>query len=300
MITNFFKPVNRLTFLLYCLIGLHQFAVAQDRIVEDRKVFICTMSDRDTFKTAAEGCRHWAKVHLPGYKFQEGSDVTQPNGAVKCICTKTGSGNNEQQGQIMGIIICPENASELNVTPNSFEERKCQCYQTYVSYNGKCVKPEDVPEDECDAALGLTKPQVELKKQTIERLQQIVDKTNKAFARDPTISKKVFSKAELDHYGPGGYLPYLWYQGYGHALERLTAQAVAQDPLLSTTLEYIPNVQQTKGLPDFRGKGSLPSTLSFDITTEGQVDKKKTKGKECWEFILYKRLVNADGTKVKP
>jgi hypothetical protein len=284
----------------------------QERIVADKKVFICTMSDRDTFKTAAEGCKHWAQKHLEsGYKYQEGSATTQPNGAVFCLCKKQGQSDNDQQGMIMGIIICPENASELNEEPANFESRKCQCYETYVSHNGKCVKPEDVPppsndaptaetEVDCKKQQGLTPAQEQIKNKVNERLKQIVEKANKDFAADPAVAAPYFSDKEIILYGGKGlFVEGIWNRGYGHAIERMTADAVTKDKYLNSVLHYNTNIEQTKGLPDFRGKGKLPETLSFDITTNKEVTTKKAKGKDCWEFITYNRLAKADGSSNK-
>jgi len=283
------------------LLLLQHPAAAQDRIVEDRKVFVCTMSDRDTFKTADAGCRHFAKEHLGnGYKYEEGTAVVQPNGAVKCLCTKSGSSPNDQQGIIMGEIICPENASELDAPYNSFEQRKCQCYQTYVASNGKCVKPEDVskPKDKCETQQGLNAQQKALKDRVVQRLQELTDQANQSFAKDPTVAKGLFTPKELAYYGRGGYLPYVWNQGYGQAVERLTDELVKKDRLLNGVIKHVPNVEQTAGRSDFEGQGQLKN-VDFDVTTPEQAERKKRGGKECWEFITYKRLIDANGKPVK-
>jgi hypothetical protein len=312
---KYILPVVQILLLLtLCCNALTQ--TTEERIVKGKKVFICTMSDRDTFQTAAEGCKHWAGKHLDaGYTYKEGSAKVEPNGAVFCLCTKPGQSDNDQQGMIMGIILCPENASELNIEPQKFEDRKCQCYETYVAHGEKCYKPEDVPKDSvlakpptkdepplnaCEMQLGLTQEQAALKKQVSTRLQEIVNRINREFANDPTIAAHpdIFSPKELAHYGEGFYKKYLWYQGYGHAIERLTYKAMKNDPFLSSNLQYIPNAEQIGGNPDFKGKGKLPSSVSFDITTPEQVASKKTKGKECWDFITYKRLIDEKGNKV--
>ena len=134
----------RLSFLLlFSNMAAHSFSQnenIQERIVENRKVFICTWSDRDTFKTAEEGCKHWAEKHLPaGYK-SVSATVTE-NGAVRCLCKKTGSGDNEQQGQIMGIILCPEYASSYSKNnDNNYKELACLCYEGYKAKGSVCEK----------------------------------------------------------------------------------------------------------------------------------------------------------------
>ena len=123
-------------FLLMMFIS--NFSSGQDssRLVKSRKVFVCEM-ELDTFKTAEEGCMHWAKKHLPGYKYQS-LEITD-NGAVKCICTKAGEPDNDQQGKIYGIILCPELAAEVN-DDTPFLKKMCECPSPgYVAQNDKCV-----------------------------------------------------------------------------------------------------------------------------------------------------------------
>ena len=126
--------------------SLYLSAYSQDssRMVKSRKVFVCEM-ERDTFKTAGDGCRHWAEKHLPGYTYQS-LEITD-NGAVKCICTKAGEPDNDQQGKIYGIILCPPLATEV-VDETPFMNKMCECPTPgYIAQNDKCVplKPKTPP-----------------------------------------------------------------------------------------------------------------------------------------------------------
>jgi hypothetical protein len=113
-------------------------ANAQDssRLVKSMKVFLCEM-DRDTFRTAEEGCKHFAEKHLPGYKYQQ-LEIAN-NGAVKCVCTKAGEPDNDQQGKIYGVVICPPLATEV-VDETPFLNKMCECPTPgYIAKDGKCI-----------------------------------------------------------------------------------------------------------------------------------------------------------------
>lgn len=277
----------------------------QERTVEDRKVFICNMSDRDTFKTAEEGCKHWAQKHAPGYTYK--SSTVAENGAVRCICTKAGSSDNDQQGQIMGIIICPENASASpeNQTKN-YKDWTCLCYQGYIADGKICKK------DPCSYYSNMSEDG--LKGWATSMLQKFCDEENQAFKNDPAGSIKpkngppILNDSEVMGFlqlgskkaknGEETYADFVWNMVYGHVLERMIARRVEKDECLKNYLEYVKNSAQMKEEgtnPDFRGKGKLPAKNEFDITTAEQAVKKmQNPAKQHFVFITYSRLFTSD------
>jgi len=146
MILKIISPSIKYFLPIIIVVSFSHSVYSQDssRLVKSRKVFVCEM-ERDTFKTAEEGCRHWAEKHLPGYKYQS-HEITD-NGAVKCICTKAGEPDNDQQGKIYGIILCPPLATEV-VDETPFMNKMCECPSPgYIAQNDKCVplKPKSLP-----------------------------------------------------------------------------------------------------------------------------------------------------------
>jgi hypothetical protein len=158
--------------------------------------------------------------------------------------------------------------------------------------------------DDCSKLQALNETQ--LKKEVIARLTKIVTKVNQEFAKTPAIAMEVISEAEIVGvtYTFGAKqtqsgqsisdasLNIL----YGHILERLVGQRFPKhDPCLPPYLEYIPNVAQMQtpgGSPDFKGLDKAAG-IQPDITTAGEVAKKKAKGKN-YDFILYTRLLKID------
>lgn len=283
----------------------------QERTVEDRKVFICNMSDRDTFKTAEEGCKHWAQKHAPGYTYK--SSTVAENGAVRCICTKAGSSDNDQQGQIMGIIICPENASASpeNQTKN-YKDWTCLCYQGYIADGKICKK------DPCSYYSNMSEDG--LKGWATSMLQKFCDEENAAFVAAPSDKMypqgepPIFTDSEIFGFmqmaGGAGmkkiagtknkytYADWVWPIVYGHAIERLVARRVEKDECLKKFVSYVNNANQTKeedANPDFKGQSKLPAGVHFDVTTTGQVAKKKNNpAKAHFIFITYTRGLDID------
>jgi hypothetical protein len=145
-----------------------------------------------------------------------------------------------------------------------------------------------------------------LKKEVIARFNTVVAQVNQEFGKTPAIAMEVVSEAEI--VGIGGLFKMNQVQGgaafspdalnmlYGHILERLVAKRLSKyDPCLPPYLEYIPNAVQLKtpgGSPDFKGLDKATG-LQLDITTAGEVPKKKAKGKN-YDFILYTRLLKLD------
>lgn len=288
-------------------------AQAQDnsyRLVDSKRVYICTMcSTKDTFQTAKDACIHFAEKHVKdGYKYK--SDQVTENGAVKCVCTKSGSPDNDQQGIIMGVVICPDLATEV-IDQTHFLQKKCECPTPgYVALDNKCVQ------DTC--TMASMDPET-LKLKITERLQQIVNEENQAFAAnparvyDPAVvgPTPLFSQKEIDYFGKTfgfkkvvsdsdpadtsyAYAESSWNIIYGHAVERLAAKRVEKDMCLKQLLQYIKNVDQTKegGQPDFKGNDGASN---YDITTPGSAEKKKqTENKKDWIFITYTRLIEID------
>jgi hypothetical protein len=158
--------------------------------------------------------------------------------------------------------------------------------------------------DDCSKLQALTDDK--LKKEVITRLNKVVAQVNQAFAKSPSIAMEVISEAEIVgiSYTFGAKqtqngqsisdasLNIL----YGHILERLVGKRFAKDdPCLPPYLEYIPNVVQMQtpgGSPDFKGLDKAAG-LQPDITTAGEVTKKKAQGKN-YDFILYTRLLKID------
>jgi hypothetical protein len=300
----------RLLFI-FCCILLQTTAFAQDddvqkRIVESRKVFICTMSDRDTFKTAEEGCKHWAEKHLPaGYKYN--SLTVSENGAVKCICKKPGNADNDQQGKIYGIIICPEYSYVYSKNnDDNYKELACACYSGYLPDGKICVK------DSCADYEKMGEDG--LKGWITNKLQQFCNEENEAFKNDP--EGKINPKGEppiitnneaatwADWGGkiaPNGNKTYsdkVWPMVYGHAIERMVARRIEKDECLKKYVAYVKNTNQMKEEgtnPDFKGKGKLPAEVEFDITTAEEASKKMNDASKAhFIFITYSRLFTSD------
>lgn len=302
--------------ILLLLLGLLSYrAAAQMNIVMSKKVYVCTKCESDTFQTASDGCRHWASKHLEAGYYSQGKPEVQNNGAVKCICKKAGAPDNDQQGNIAGVILCPDHASVVYEETTGFDGKKCQCDEGYVAAGNQCLElqhstaVEEAAEPGCDQLLKLSKEQVALRNKAVRRLQEIVSDVNKKFAQEPSIAAKLFDSSELKAYadvqeqGKG----FKWYLLYGQAVERLAAEEAKKDPFLKTVVIHIPNKEQIKkqkaGVPadnmDFKGTGALSSKVCFDVTTPGSVfSKMKEEQKKCWEFITYERLINLDGSPV--
>lgn len=306
-----FRP-NRLwlpLFIIFTFISAQGFAQddnIQERIVENRKVFICTWSDRDTFKTAEEGCKHWAEKHLPaGYK-SVSATVTE-NGAVRCLCKKSGAGDNEQQGQIMGIILCPEYASSYSKNnDNNYKDLACLCYEGYKAKGNTCEK---------DTCADLAKMGEDgLKEWARKRLQRFCDEENEAFRKNPSgsINPKneppIINNSEIAGWmqlgskkaanGQETYADFVWNMVYGHVLERMISRRVEKDECLKKYITYVKNSAQMKEEgtnPDFRGKGKLPAGVEYDVTTPEQAMKKMQKPEKAhFVFITYNRLFTSD------
>lgn len=300
--------ITRLLFVLSCMLFQH-IASAQtieERTVESRKVFICSMSDRDTFKTAIDGCKHWVQKHLPsGYTYSS-STVTE-NGAVKCICKKPGNADNDQQGMIYGIVVCPELAvSYSKNNDNNFNELVCICPEGYVG-NGKICEKDSCSDYKTMGEDGL-------KEWARAKLQRFCDEENEAFrsnpgeAINPPNEPPVLSDAEVMHWlewgpkiatnGNKTYSDKVWPMVYGHAIERMIARRVEKDKCLKDYLTYVKNSSQMneEGTnPDFRGKGKLPGTIEYDVTTPEEMAKKQANPKKAhFLFITYSRLFTSD------
>ncbi len=158
--------------------------------------------------------------------------------------------------------------------------------------------------DACSKLQGLN--EAKLKKEVIARLNKIVAQVNQEFAKTPAIAMEVISEAEI--VGVSYTFGVKQTQSgqsisdaslnilYGHILERLVGRRFAKyDPCLPPYLEYIPNVVQMQtpgGSPDFKGLDKA-SGLQPDITTAGEVTKKKAQGKS-YDFIVYSRLLKID------
>lgn len=315
-------PVNKIRTLvtvIYSLLFFHgtisycQGTTREERTVRGKKVFICTWghdpSVKDTFATAEEGCKHWNQFHLPqGFKYV--SSATNEIGAVRCIC-KNGDNENDQQGQIMGITLCPELSVVIDDgTP--YPKQKCECPDKilppyYIGVFDKC---------ELDTCTITDMPADQLQQWATHRLQTIVDEENLAFSKntarvyDPKVvgQDSLFSAKEIGYFGnkfgwrktPGTqnekYSDAAWAVIYGHAIERLAGVRMEKDMCLKKVLQYIANADQMKdgGQPDFKGKGKIGSA-SYDITTPEQAaEKAKTDKKKDWIFITYTRLIVLD------
>lgn len=302
--------VTRLLFILSCLFFSNS-AWAQDegvkeRIVESRKVFICSMSDRDTFKTAEEGCKHWVQKHLPaGYKYS--SSTVSENGAVKCICKKSGEADNDQQGMIYGIVICPELAVEYSKNnDNNFNEMVCICPEGYVG-NGKICEKDSCGDYKTMGEDGL-------KEWARATLQRFCNEENEAFmnnpgqATNPKNEPPILTNGEISNWlnwgskiaanGSQTYSDKIWPMVYGHTIERMVARRVEKDKCLKEYLTYVKNSAQMNENgtnPDFRGKGKLPGTIEYDVTTPEEVINKMNDPKKAhFIFITYTRLLTSD------
>jgi hypothetical protein len=282
---------------------------SQNNIVNGRKVFTCMNDDAgvqvDSFPNPDGAVNHYITKHMPsGFKLKPGTIEVLENGWVVFVTHKNGQQEASQGGHVLGRILCPPDSWVSSENGGSFYDKKCNCNQGYVAYGDSCKRPEDIPKeeepkteepkDECAKKnAALTAAQQQLKDNVTKRLKEVVDQENQLLAKDLARAQKVLTKDELNHYG------LKFYAGYGHALERLTNEAVKKDPLLSKNLEYISNRQQLAagGGPDFRGKGKLPSSVEFDITTEKEMEKKlKTKDeKKCYQFVTYERLTDRQG-----
>jgi hypothetical protein len=303
---------NSLQFLLSFILpiiflGLATFSQGQNSSVNGKRVFTCQNDEAgvtvDSFPTPDGAVNHYITKHMPsGFKLKAGTIEVLENGWVVFTTHKNGQQEASQGGHVLGRLICPPDSWVSSDNGGSFYDKKCNCNQGLVAYGDQCMRPEDVPKeepaeepkDECAQKNdALSAAQQKLKEQATQQLKKIVDQQNQLLANDLTLAQKVLSPAELKMYG------LKFFAGYGHALERLTALAVEKDPLLSKTLEYIPNKDQRAagGGPDFKGKGKLPSSVEFDVTTQKEMDKKlKSKDeKKCYQFVVYDRLNDRQG-----
>lgn len=302
--------VSYLTAFLF--IGASSFLYGQNSSVKGKRVFTCTSDATDvkvdSFPTPEGAVNHYITKHMPsGFKLKAGTIEVLGNGWVVFTTHKNGQQEASQGGHVLGRVICPPDSWETYGDGTNFESKTCECNQGYVAYGDSCKRPEDIPlteeqpeepatepEDECAKKSPLTPAQQKLKEKAITRLKEIVDEQNKLLANDLTRAggKGILTKSELNHYGDK------FFAGYGHALERLSAQAVAKDPFLKTVLHYNTNTEQRAagGGPDFVGKGKLPATVEFDITTPKEAAQKvKKDDKKCYEFITYDRLTDKQG-----
>ncbi|MBC8085197.1 MAG: hypothetical protein H7Z21_18530 [Hymenobacter sp.] len=129
-------------FLVLLLLFVVWHASAQStasRLVKGPKVYICGF-EKDTFKTAAEGCKHWVKVH-----YGEGHYLVKveeaPDGNVTCACKQNGREETWEAQPIYGETICPQFASEVN-NDQPWKSRMCECPEGYVAENNRCVDRE--------------------------------------------------------------------------------------------------------------------------------------------------------------
>ena len=293
--------------MLLFVCGFAAIAQEPNQKVNSPKVYFCVNDPADvktdSFPNPKGAVDHYIKTHMPsGFKLKEGSIEVLENGWVVFTTHKNGEQEASQGGHVRGAVLCPPDSWLGPETGGSFASRPCYCNQGYVAYGDSCKRPEDIPQeqeeqtgesnDECAKKNAALSPaQQKLKDNATKRLQEITAKENELLSKDPTRAKQVLTKEELDHYGNK------FFAGYGHALERLTAREAAKDPLLKNVLEYVPNNKQAQGGPDFKGKGKLPSSVEFDITTEKEMEKKlKSKDeKKCYQFITYERLNDRQG-----
>jgi hypothetical protein len=281
----------------------------QSNTVNGKKFFQCTDGENggkvDSFPTPDGAIDHYITKHMPyGFKLKPGTIEVLDNGWVVFVTNKNGEQEASQGGHVLGHIICPPDS--WVPYEGSFASKKCHCNQGLVAYGDSCKRPEDIPadttaetpEDECAKRNPLTEKQKVIKDNVVKKVKEIVDRENELLSKDLSRARQVgvsviLKKGELNNYGK------MFYAGYGQALERLTALAVAQDPDLNRLLEHIPNELQknTKGgAPDFIGRGKLPKTFEIDITTPKEVEKKKLKdNKKCYEYITYDRLTDKQG-----
>lgn len=294
-----------LTFLLLTfLICLAPFLYGQNNSVKSKKVFTCQNDDAgvkvDSFPSPDGAVEHYISKHMPsGFKLKPGTIEVLENGWVVFTTHKNGEQEASQGGHVLGHVLCPPDSWVSDGAGGSFDAKVCMCNQGLVAYGDSCKRPEDIPKeedkDECATKSPLTKPQQLLKEKTTARLKEVVAEENRLLANDLSRAKQVLSPDELTNYGNK------FFAGYGHALERLTDIAVKKDPFLSSVLQYITNAEQRAagGGPDFRGKGKLPATVEFDITTPKAVAAKKKKDdKKCYEFITYDRLTDKQGNSI--
>lgn len=166
-------------------------------------------------------------------------------------------------------------------------------------------------DDDCAKLAAMD--EAKLKKEVIKRFKTVVAKVNDEFAQTPSIAMEVVSEAEIR--GASYTFGLVQTQNgaaisdktlnviYGHILERLVAERIEKyDQCLLSYLVYVPNpvqMQTIGGSPDFNGTGKAQG-LELDITTAGEVPKKKAKGKN-YEFVLYDRKLKmgAEGVVVK-
>jgi hypothetical protein len=303
MIIQLFSMHRLFVFTPLCILFLIT-SHAQNSVVKSKKVFLCQNDNAgvsiDSFSTADGAVDHYIKTHMPsGYTLKPGTIEVLENGWVVFSTHKNGQQEASQGGHVRGYVICPPDAWVSGDNGGSFADKVCYCNQGLVAYGDSCKRPEDIPKeeepvDECAKQhSSLSAAQQKLKEQATQRLKAIVDKENQLLSKDLTRAQSVLSKAELDMYG------FKFYAGYGHALERLTAAAVKKDKFLNNTIEYVSNRKQLAagGGPDFKGKGALPSTVEFDVTTQKEMERKlKSKDeKKCYQFIVYDRLTDKQG-----
>ncbi|MBL7726474.1 MAG: hypothetical protein JNM68_02260 [Dinghuibacter sp.] len=305
MIRLIIQRVFRLALaVLFLFLSGHTWAQdkIQERTVEHRKVFRTNISYSDTFKTAKEGCVHWGKERLPnGYTYH--SHNMFENGSVQCIFKKPGSADNDQGGQVWGVIVCPENASSFSKNnDNNFNELICLCNEGYKA-KGKVCEKDTCAEYEKMSEDGL-------REWARARLQRICDEENEAFKNDPKKGGSLLTDKEVKGFSDekGGwktsangnetYADWVWRIKYGQIIEKMIAKRLEKETCLKDYLVYVPGSQQMKESgpnPDFKGKGKLPAENEYDITTPEQVIvKSKNPLKAHFIFITYTRLFTSD------
>lgn len=276
------------------------------RQVQGREMKFRNSSSYDTFKTAQDACIQWGQVTLPqGYTYH--SYNMNENGGCQCIFKKPGSADNDQGGQVWAIIVCPENASTYNKGQgNNINDVVCVCNTGYKPNGSKCEL------DTCGQYENMGEEA--LKSWAQAKLQKFCDEENEAFKNDPAgamhpqNAPPILTDGEKMQWlswgskiaanGNQTYSDKVWNMVYGHAIERLVARRVEKDKCLKEYLTYVKNSSQMKEEgtnPDFKGKGKLPATNEFDITTAEQVMVKMNDPKKAhFIFITYTRLFTSD------
>jgi hypothetical protein len=147
------KPYQLLppVFFLFLFTASYAQKNGGNRVVDPKhRIYVC--GDHGLiFETPEQACKHVASDHIKdGYKYA--SHIIADNGPVKCICKKNGAPDNDQQGIIMGQIVCPKNATEI-IDETPFLQKKCEC--PTPGYNaGKCkcqpalIESNEIPSSE--------------------------------------------------------------------------------------------------------------------------------------------------------
>lgn len=305
IIHRVFRLVLACTLLFICSNSFAQDDVLK-RQVQGREMRFRNNETYDTFKTAKDACIQWGQIRLPGYTYSTYN--MNESGGCQCIYTNNNGGaNNDQGGQVWAIIVCPENASTYTKgSENKIDNVVCVCNTGYKP-NGKVCEL-----DTCGAYENMGEEG--LKSWAQAKMQRFCDEENEAFKNDPagaTHPQKeppILTDGEKMQWlswgskiaanGQQTYSDRIWPMVYGHVIERLVARRVEKDKCLSAYLTYIKNSAQNKeedNNPDFRGKGKLPGTNEFDVTTGEQVTRKMNDPKKAnFIFITYSRLFTSD------